>query len=170
MKSIDRYRNAQLTLDELCSAAARLLASAQGSTDARVQAVPDARTVRYYQSTGLVDRPLRYDGRQATYGLRHLLQAVATKRLQAHGLSLAQVQKALAGRTDAELEAALTGDAPPAIPAPAAPPSRVATAARAWIAGEVADGVIVTIDPSRVSDPAALLARIREQLTSGGRP
>ncbi len=49
-----------------------------GPEDQRVRAVPDARTVRYYQSIGLVDRPER-EGREAVYRWRHLLQVVAVK-------------------------------------------------------------------------------------------
>lgn len=64
---------------------------------ARVRAVPDARTIRYYATLGLVDRPA-LQGRTALYGERHLLQLVAIKRLQAEeGLTLSQVQERLAG-------------------------------------------------------------------------
>ncbi len=70
---------------------------------ARVRAVPDARTIRYYTTLGLVDRP-ELQGRTALYGERHLLQLVAIKRLQAEqGLALAQVQERLAGLPDARL-------------------------------------------------------------------
>lgn len=63
---------------------------------ARVRAVPDARTIRYYSTLGIVDRPALL-GRTALYGERHLLQLVAIKRLQAEGLALTQVQERLAG-------------------------------------------------------------------------
>jgi DNA-binding transcriptional MerR regulator len=43
-------------------------------------------------------------GRVAYYGRRHLLQLVAIKRLQARGLSLAQVQEQLLGLSDNNLE------------------------------------------------------------------
>ena len=42
-------------------------------------------------------------GRTALYSRRHLLQLVAIKRLQARGLSLAQVQEQLLGASDAML-------------------------------------------------------------------
>lgn len=175
--TLDRYRHASLSIDDLCEAATELLGSA-APDDARVQALPDTRIVRYYQSIGVVDRPSRYDGRNAVYGLRHLLQVVAVKRLQAHGLSLAQIQRVLQGRTDAELEAALADRASPAAaPPPPLPmrPDSVATAAAAtartgWVASEAAPGVVVSIDGSRVPDAAAVLARIREFLSQGGRP
>lgn len=63
---------------------------------ARVRAVPDARTIRYYSTLGIVDRP-ELQGRTALYGERHLLQLVAIKRLQADGLALTQVQERLGG-------------------------------------------------------------------------
>lgn len=69
---------------------------------ARVRAVPDARTIRYYATLGIVDRPALH-GRTATYGERHLLQLVAVKRLQAEGLSLAEVQARLTGLPTARL-------------------------------------------------------------------
>src|SRR5947209_4559696 len=66
-------------------------------------------------------------GRTALYGRRHLMQLVAIKRLQARGLSLADVQQRLYGITDAalsrlaklpdvELPAPVTPPAPDAIP------------------------------------------------------
>ena len=59
------------------------------SGDERVRAVPDARTVRDYQTLGLLPKPQRYRGRSAMYGFEHLLRIVAVKLLQAHDQSLA---------------------------------------------------------------------------------
>ena len=67
-------------------------------------AAPDGRTIRYYGTLGLVDRPA-IEGRQAVYRRRHLLQLLAIKALQAAGLPLAEVQARLYGRSDTELEA-----------------------------------------------------------------
>ena len=72
--------------------------------DARVSAAPDARTVRYYTTLGLLDRPAIV-GRQARYGKRHSLQLLAIKALQAFDLPLAEIQRRLYARSDAELEA-----------------------------------------------------------------
>jgi DNA-binding transcriptional MerR regulator len=72
--------------------------------DARVSPAPDARTVRYYTTLGLLDRP-DIVGRQARYGQRHLLQLLAIKGLQKRALPLAEIQERLYGRSDAELEA-----------------------------------------------------------------
>jgi DNA-binding transcriptional MerR regulator len=92
------------TLDELAQRVARALA-ADGvrAPNARITAVPDGRIIRWYATTGLVDRPHGGRGRTARYGPRHLLQLVAIKRRQAQGCSLAQIQAELAGATDTML-------------------------------------------------------------------
>src|SRR5690606_21809637 len=71
----------------------------------QVRAVPDLRTIRYYTSLGLLDRPLEMQGRTALYGRRHLLQLVAIKRLQAEGRSLGEIQAELAALDDRALQA-----------------------------------------------------------------
>jgi hypothetical protein len=73
-------------------------------------------------------------GRKAFYGRRHLVQLVAVKRLQSRGMSLAEVQQALAGIDDRALAelASLPADfwdraaarADRTVEAPAAPTSR----------------------------------------------
>src|SRR5438132_5850914 len=97
------------TLDQLGARVALALAvDYAGQASGRVRDVPDRRTIRYYVTLGLVDRPLAVPGRGRTafYGRRHLLQLLAIKRLQAQGLSLAEVQDRLVGQTDAVLEEA----------------------------------------------------------------
>lgn len=74
-----------------------------GAPNGRVREVPDRRTVRWYTTIGLVDRPAAMRGRTALYGPRHLLQIVAVKRLQAQGRSIAEIQAALVGATDSTL-------------------------------------------------------------------
>lgn len=92
------------TLEELSAEVALALAvDYPGQTSGRVRDVPDARTIRYYTTLGLIDRPAQMRGRTALYGQRHLLQLVAIKRLQAKGLSLAEVQSRVVGQTDAAL-------------------------------------------------------------------
>src|SRR2546423_1258101 len=94
------------TLDELGAQVALALAvDYAGPADGRVRDLPDRRTIRYYTTLGLLDRPAELRGRTALYGRRHLLQLVAIKKLQARGLSLAEVQRALVGQPDAALEA-----------------------------------------------------------------
>ncbi len=130
------------TLEALADAAGSVLAAmpALGQTDGRVNPRPDLRTLRYYQSVGLLDRSDRDFPRAQGYGYRHLLQVVATKALQATGLPLAQVQLGLVGRTVEELEAAIR----PALGQPSAPaPTRPR-----WATIQLAPGLLVTIDPS----------------------
>jgi DNA-binding transcriptional MerR regulator len=76
-----------------------------GSTNGQVRDVPDVRTIRYYTSLGLLDRPAGFRGRKGLYGRRHLVQLVAIKRLQAQGLSLRSVQEQLVGLPMSKLEA-----------------------------------------------------------------
>src|SRR4051794_40631392 len=80
-----------------------LTAEYPGAPNGRVRDLPDRRAIRWYTTTGLVDRPLGMRGRTALYGPRHLLQLVAVKRRQAAGRTLAEIQAELAGATDAAL-------------------------------------------------------------------
>ena len=92
------------TIDELAAkATVELSRSGVGQQSRRVAAIPNLRTVRFYTTHGLLDRPLAFRGRTALYGRRHLLQLVAIKVLQARGLSLVEVQKRLLGLDDGAL-------------------------------------------------------------------
>ena len=82
----------------------------------RVRDLPDARTIRYYTTLGLLDRPIGVRNRRKLYGERHRQQLVAIKRLQASGLSLAEVQERLL-RADSQ---ALADLAQAPAPAPSA--------------------------------------------------
>jgi DNA-binding transcriptional MerR regulator len=95
---------ASWTLDELVRRVAAGLADPAypGAPNGRVRELPDRRAVRWYTTTGLVDRPVM-QGRAALYGTRHLLQVVAVKRRQAEGRSLAEIQAELAGATNETL-------------------------------------------------------------------
>lgn len=134
------------TLEELGARVEHALSVSdyQPATSGRVRAVPDRRTIRYYTTLGLIDRP-ELAGRTALYGPRHLRQLVAIKRLQGDGLSLEDVQQRLGGLDDRALAqvarvpsealtpdplavGSLEGDAAVAAPAPATPePSRRAS-------------------------------------------
>jgi len=99
-----QFPDERWSLDELCVEVERALGEKSlGPTDGRVREVPDRRTIRYYTTLGLLDRPAEMRGRTAYYGRRHLCQLLAIKRLQAKGLSLAQVQQALLGLNEEEL-------------------------------------------------------------------
>lgn len=83
----------------------------------QVAEAPNGRTVRWYQSIGLLRRP-EQRGRVAFYGRAHLAELVAIKRLQSGGLSLGDVQARLQGLSD---EAVLALAALPELPSPVAP-------------------------------------------------
>lgn len=150
------------TMDELLDRVRLALAAEYpGAPNGRVRDMPDRRAVRWYTTTGLVDRPAAMRGRHALYGPRHLLQLVAVKRRQAQGHTLAAIQAELHNAPDetladvarippSVLPAGLTGvpleDDPPRQRFWAAP---AAPAAAAAPASPVAD-----ITPSPPSDRA----------------
>jgi DNA-binding transcriptional MerR regulator len=95
---------ALLTIDQLAAKVAEALSGeSQPGQNGRVREVPDVRTLRYYTTIGLLDRPAEMRGRTALYCRRHLLQLVAVKRLQAKGLSLTEVQARLINASGREL-------------------------------------------------------------------
>jgi hypothetical protein len=116
-------------MDELVERVARALAAEySGAPNGRVRDLPDRRAIRWYTTTGLVDRPLGMRGRTALYGRRHLLQLVAVKRRQAQGHTLAAIQAELHGASDAVLadvarvpEEVLAGNGAKPDPGPARP-------------------------------------------------
>ncbi len=162
----DRFTIAELS-DRVADA---LAVGYSGPASGQVRAVPDTRTIRYYSTLGLLDRPVEMRGRTAIYGPRHLQQLVAIKRLQAEGKSLAEVQAQLTGVSDGQLAAlARLPEAPrqprrstratrdfwrqppsaPAAAAPAPPPAEPApsvTHARALVEIELAPGVRLLVD------------------------
>ena len=160
-----------MLLDELSNRIAGELADRGlhgAAADGRVSAAPDARTVRYYTTLGLLDRPT-IEARQARYGERHVLQLLAIKALQALDLPLAEIQQRLYARSDAELRGlveALMAEA------------REHTAVRKREAPlpslslrEIAlePGVRLIVEEGwRPRDPAALEAKIRAALAALG--
>jgi DNA-binding transcriptional MerR regulator len=156
---LDQYRQARLPLQDLVAVARRALRRLGAEpADGRVSSELDTRTVRYYQTLGLLDKPDRFEGRRAIYSLRHLLQLLCVKKLQAEGYPLALIQESLAGRSTSQLEAVVHEMG--ALPPPAAPPRAE------LVATEVVPGVTVVIDPSRVTDAREVLERIRGILGS----
>jgi DNA-binding transcriptional MerR regulator len=100
------------------------------ASSARVRAVPDRRTIRYYTTLGLIDRAAEMRGRTAYYSVRHLHQLVAVKRLQAEGLTLSQVQQKLAGLGDDALAKLAKLPEPGLVPAPATDDDESPTSSR----------------------------------------
>ncbi len=99
------------SLNDLSNEVARLLKD-RGlmgiQQDQRVSAAPDKRTIRYYTTLGLLDRP-EIEGRQAKYNFRHVMQLVAIKSLQSVALPLSEIQSLLYGLTNEELDHVIDG-------------------------------------------------------------
>lgn len=92
------------TIEQLPEQVAALLAhNYEGQSNGRVRELPNGRTIRWYTTIGLVDRPAATRGRTALYGRRHLLQLAAVKKLQSAGRTLAEIQEMLVGVTDKRL-------------------------------------------------------------------
>ncbi len=91
------------TIQELVERAERALqVDYAGQLNRRIRDLPSLRSIRLYTTLGLLDRPY-LQGRTGYYGPRHLMQLVAIKRLQAEGLSLAEIQERLLGQTEETL-------------------------------------------------------------------
>ncbi len=169
--SLDRYRDEELSLETLAEAVGRLLRRIDlRPIDGRIAADVDARGIRYYQTLGILDKPVRYDGRRAVYGYRHLLQLLAVKKLQQEGHPLQLIQRTLAGRPTERLEEAIRALVPGAGGSEDPPHAerhkseeRAATR-RHLVAAQVAPGVTLTVDSSVVADPEAVIALIERAL------
>jgi DNA-binding transcriptional MerR regulator len=180
--------DAHWTIDELAQLVGEALAvDYSGQSNGRVREVPDRRTIRWYTTIGLLDRPAAMRGRTALYNRRHLMQLVAVKRLQADGRSIAQVQEALLGADDRTLTGLARLPEPtaqPCLPELAAAPATafepVAAPARFWAARpaqptppqaalvpslRLADGVTLVLDGAQRQPDAADLAAIAEAAT-----
>jgi hypothetical protein len=100
-------------MQELVTEASARLAALPPPRNGQVRAIPDERTIRYYAAIGLLDRPAAMRGRTALYGLMHLAQVVAIKRMQSSGKTLAEIQELWTTIDDATL-ARMSGVALPA--------------------------------------------------------
>lgn len=144
-------------LDRLRTALPGLVTGAQPRY--KVTDVPDARTVRYYISLGLVDAPAGKRGTFALYSAKHLLQILAVKKLQAEYLPIKKIETLLAGRDLAELEALLGGPVDVrAAPAPRPAPEPVAR----WSRFELAPGVELHVREGVALDREAIARILRD--------
>lgn len=89
------------------------------------------RTVRYYIQLGLVDRP-EGETRAARYGPRHVEQLLAIRKWTEAGVSLERIRELLSGAV------------PPVPPRPRAPGT-----VEVWSHLVVADGIEITLEPTR---------------------
>lgn len=153
-----------VSLDELASRANAILSERDlQPEDGRAAPRVDSRTIRFYQTLGVLPKPA-YEGRRALYSLTHLLRLVAAKQLQAEGYSLAQIQSSLPARSDRQLLKAILDSAhdardravrEPALLPPRSPCPTTPTQLRAF---ELAKGVTLLVDPSASPDPDQLAA------------
>jgi DNA-binding transcriptional MerR regulator len=117
-----RMDEAPWTLSELAEEVAAVLRGYEAAANGQVRAVPDERSIRYYTTLGLLDRPAAMRGRTALYGKRHLAQVVAIKRMQAAGRSLADIADVLPTIDDTTLGRVSGVAVPRRSPPPAARP------------------------------------------------
>jgi DNA-binding transcriptional MerR regulator len=121
-------------------------------TNAAARAALSARAVRFYVSTGLLDRP-EGKGTAATYGYRHLLQLLAIKIRQREGQTLETIKKELFEQTGDALERRVAQSLAPSLnlqqSAPSAPDGSVVS----WQRLTIANGVELHV---RSDSPAAL--------------
>lgn len=103
---LEKYRQLQdLRIDELVATATELLRLLNlRQRRYKVAEYPDARTVRYYISRGLVDKPLGKSGPAARYGYRHLLQLLVVKCLQTQYLPIRKIAEMVKELDNAGLE------------------------------------------------------------------
>ncbi len=109
LQAMDTLRERiDLSIEDLVGLVARWTpAVAARQSRHKVTEIPTERTIRYYVSVGLVDRPLRYDGTRALYGFHQSLQALSIKALQARYFPLRKIRSVISDRTDLELEGIL---------------------------------------------------------------
>lgn len=169
--------DAPWTLSELAEEVAAVLRGYEAAANGQVRAVPDERSIRYYTTLGLIDRPAAMRGRTALYGKRHLAQVVAIKRMQAAGRTLAEIADVLPTLDDPTLVHVSGVAVPRRAPPPAArhefwkqpppapvrpdplprarvhklpkPPRRTVPRFAASAVLELAPGVTISIDPGR---------------------
>jgi DNA-binding transcriptional MerR regulator len=180
------------TLSALVAEVERRIAALPAPRNGQVRAIPDERTIRYYGTIGLLDRPSAMRGRTALYGRKHVAQIIAIKRLQSMGRSLAEIQglwptlddHTLARMSGVELPspskpavraAFWKREAPPGVE-PAMPPGalrsaspvelRVELAPGAALALSVDEGAAVTLTPADVRALRAAAAPLLAELAS----
>lgn len=73
-----------------------------GAAESRVKRIFTERSFRHYQTLGCIDEPEK-QGKLASYGHRHFLQAILVRKLLQDRLPTEQIALILAGRTEREL-------------------------------------------------------------------
>jgi len=81
-------------------------------TKYRVTEIPSERTIRFYTTNKLVDKPLAKEGVHALFGYRHLLQVMAIKYLQSQYLPLVKIRSLVENISNRDLELLIPEIAP----------------------------------------------------------
>lgn len=105
-KELERHRGrTDIKLDELVEIANHLISLVVPEQPSdRVAETLNERTLRYYITEGLIDRPLGKEGTAALYGYRHLLQVLAIKLLQGSYLPIRRIREILTDRSNEDME------------------------------------------------------------------
>ena len=165
---------------QLVACVGELFRRLSAPADGRISRSLDLRSVRYYQSLGLLEGPRRYDGRRAVYGREHIVSLICIRALQGSGRTLSQIQHALAVTPGqdriAAAQEALAAAAEHSVTRSAADQESEADKTprpRALVAVELAPGVTVTVDPAQVEDADGVIAALMsamQALTEARRP
>ena len=130
-------------------------------TNASARAAPSARSVRFYVSHGLLDRP-EGAGTAATYGYRHFLQLLAIKIRQREGQTLETIKREMKDVTGDALERRIAQSLAPALVANPVSPRTEAEAPVAWRRMPVAEGVEIHVRGDSPSSNEEALVAMRE--------
>jgi DNA-binding transcriptional MerR regulator len=158
---------ASWTLQDLVAEVATRIAALPAPRNGQVRAIPDDRTVRYYATIGLLDRPGAMRGRTALYGLRHVAQVVAIKRLQAMGRSLSEIQTLWPTLDDHTLARMSGVELPAAAGKPPVRPEfwkRGPTPSMASAASATEDVVAAAATPASAASPTSAAVELRLEL------
>ena len=139
-------------------------------TNASARAAPSARSVRFYVSHGLLDRPEGV-GTAATYGYRHFLQLLAIKIRQREGQTLESIKREMKDVTGDALERRVAQSLAPALVGAPAVADADDDSPALWRRLPVSDGIELHV---RGDSPAAredALVAMREAVRAAlGRP
>jgi DNA-binding transcriptional MerR regulator len=130
-------------------------------TNASARAAPSARSVRFYVSHGLLDRP-EGAGTAATYGYRHFLQLLAIKIRQREGQTLETIKREMQDVTGDALERRIAQSLAPALVANPVNPRVEDEAPAAWRRMSVAEGVELHVRADSPSSNEQALIAMRE--------
>lgn len=136
-------------------------------TNASARAAPSARSVRFYVSNRLLDRP-EGTGTSATYGYRHLLQLLAIKIRQREGQSLDTIKNEMKEISGDSLERRVATSLAPALGISDGPAltKRAEEGPATWRRLPVAEGIELHVREDSPSAGEDALVALREAVRS----